>query len=189
MMDHLSQPIVFTLGKETKCIGKHGGVAGNILDKAIDRMRCWVVLAKATLSAEFPNFEFCNALSAFNLTKDLKPANIREQLDRIAQPIGLDLEQFFSEFTDIQPRAFRIHKAEQLDNKDAWREAVSRITKTAIGRSTHPTDTLRTALIFYFAYGASTSGVEQSFSKGSWAYTNRQLKLNNSEKNTVALTD
>ena len=63
------------------------------------------------------------------------------------------------------------------------------MSKKAIGRSTYPTVALRTALIFYFAYGASTSGVEQSFSKGSWAYTNRQLKsLPTSEEMILKLT-
>ena len=125
--------------KTRTALGKHGGVGEDILDNAIERMRCWVVLAKATLSAEFPNFEFCNALSAFNLTKDLKPANIREPLERIALPLGLDKAQFFSEFTDMQPRAYRIAQAEQLDNKDAWRETVNRMPKTVIGSSLHPT--------------------------------------------------
>lgn len=67
-----------------------------------------------------------------------------------------------------------IASAQGLGNKDAWREALRRIKERAPLSAAHPTDALNHALVAYMAFGISSSGVEQGFSKAAWAFCSRR---------------
>ena len=61
-----------------------------------------------------------------------------------------------------------------MSNMDAWAAAVQRVSSRASLRQSYPVDALHKALQDYFVFTASSSGVEQSFTKAQWAFTDRQ---------------
>ena len=178
MLKLLSQPLVFTVGGKTRSIGCDGGVSATIIARCVSRMNCWVVLMRATLMAEFPSFELLTSLAVFNLrghSDHIDATVVDFSLDRVAQACHLDDATLKSQYHDVYPRACNIAAQEQLsENKDAWKVALDRINQYSVVRRSHPTDVLREALVVYFNYCSSTSGLEQNFSKGSWAINDRQ---------------
>ena len=61
MIDVLKIPLLWNLGATCFSIGNEQGVPQAIIDRCLGRMKIWVELATATVLAEFPDFEFCQA--------------------------------------------------------------------------------------------------------------------------------
>jgi hypothetical protein len=61
MLDTLRRPLVWHIGTKTYSLGSCSGVSTDIINRCLDRMRCWVALMKATCAAEFPSFEVIQA--------------------------------------------------------------------------------------------------------------------------------
>jgi hypothetical protein len=57
MLSTLRRPLVWHLGNQSFCLGSSSGVSDEIITRCLDRMRCWKLLMKATVAAEFPSFE------------------------------------------------------------------------------------------------------------------------------------
>jgi hypothetical protein len=57
MLNTLRRPLVWHLGNQSFCLGSSSGVSDEIITRCLDRMRCWRLLMKATVAAEFPSFE------------------------------------------------------------------------------------------------------------------------------------
>ena len=55
MLRTLVKPLVWTLSGKSFHIG--GGVPGAVIERCLDRMRCWVKVMKSTCAVEFPSFE------------------------------------------------------------------------------------------------------------------------------------
>ncbi|CAE8641554.1 unnamed protein product [Polarella glacialis] len=168
MLETLRTPVIWQIGNVTHSVGLSGGVPDATIQRCLDRMRSWVLLATAIVASEFPSFE------------SGPDANADIHLERIAIVSGLEANALKAQWQDIFPRA-RMIAAQRKDapqdaNKDAWRTALSRINSHRITAKCHPTDVLRAALRQYLAFGVSTSGVEQAFSKGAWSFTNRRLR-------------
>ena len=51
----LEKPLVWMISGKSFHIG--GGVPGAVIERCLDRMRCWVKIMKSTLAVEFPSFE------------------------------------------------------------------------------------------------------------------------------------
>ena len=60
-------------------------------------------------------------------------------------------------------------------NKHAWKHIYDKIRGHNVTAKNHPMDVLKTALILYFVFGISSSGVEQAFSKIRLDFSNRRL--------------
>ena len=97
------------------------------------------------------------------------------QLELLAKACRLDPGRLKAQWHDIAPRANSIATLQGLGNKEAWREALHRIKARASLRAAHPTDALNHALVAYAAFGLSSSGVEQAFSKRALAFSCRRL--------------
>ena len=67
MLDILRKPIVWHVGNKIYSLGSHSGVSDEVIDRCLQRMRCWLTLLKATCAAEFPSFEIMQARSCFEL--------------------------------------------------------------------------------------------------------------------------
>jgi len=176
MLNLLSKPIVWVVGKHTCSIGQEGGVPQSLIDTCLARLRCWVTLAKATLSAEFPHFDFWTSLSVFNLQEGHSPHQVETHLCRVAKPLGLCPSTLQAQYEDVVQRARHVAQVEQLSTPEAWRVTIDRLNARPSIATAHPTDVLHLALVAYIVYGGSTSGVEQGFAKAAWAFTNRRLK-------------
>ena len=57
MLDLLKEHVVWYVNGHMRSIGYERGVPGDVVDRCIQRMRSYVVLARAALAAEFPSFE------------------------------------------------------------------------------------------------------------------------------------
>ena len=57
MMNLLNEYVVWHVNDDSRSIGFEHGVPRDIVNRCMDRMRSYVVLAHAALSAEFPSFE------------------------------------------------------------------------------------------------------------------------------------
>lgn len=136
------------------------------LQTAYAHMRAWTVLASDVLKAEFPDFSFLSAFSVFSLRSEL-PAHRsidsldithRRKLERLAQTWGL--LNFTGQYLEFQPVAVKIFRdVTGSTNLSAWRAAIERGAR-AFGS---PAD-LVFVLQRFACFGASTSGIEQSFS-------------------------
>ena len=61
-------------------------------------------------------------------------------------------------------------------HKEAWTSAIQSVDVHHSTRESHPSETLKQALLQYLAFGCSTSGVEQAFAKSTWAFHCRRQK-------------
>ena len=86
---------------------------------------------------------------------------------RLAQCLDLDPDSLLSEFMDHRAIALHEATAKKLSTLEAWISAVRRTSERQKAvRLRHPSDSLRSLLIRYACWtGATTSGVEQSFSQ------------------------
>ena len=62
MLDILKTQVVYVVGNSTYSIGCETGVPDYIINQCLDRMKAYVVLARATLAAEFPSFELAEVV-------------------------------------------------------------------------------------------------------------------------------
>jgi len=148
-----------------------------VVDRCFQRFNAWLKLAREVLAAEFPQFETVQAFSALRLTSwrdrlrrtsaDRERAVVTAQLTKLAQFFRLDADTLVHEFFDHLPSAqFNFDHSASSDSLAAWRDVVN--NTDARGRrllKNHPAETLRYVLIRAYAWGASSSGVEQQFAQ------------------------
>ena len=180
MLKMLSNPIVWTYKNKINSIGQSGGVSQAIIDACLRRMCNWVYLAKATVYAEFPNFEVVNAMVIFDPSRPLSEAD-GVHLERIALAINKSADKLRQQFQDIKPRAQQI----QSGNNDGWALAVQHIHANASVARSHPTDVLEDAMLLRYLLGLSSSGVEQLFSKTRWALGKQRLHANDENEEMI----
>ncbi len=60
MLETLKKPLVWSIAGRTYNVGFEGGVPSVIIDRCLDRMRCWVKLMKSIVAVEFPSFEIAS---------------------------------------------------------------------------------------------------------------------------------
>ena len=184
MLDLLQTPLVFHVGSVTKSIGSQAGVSEEIKSCCLHRMQAWTKLAAAALQAEFPACEVGQSFKVFNLRQGTT-ASARDDIRRIAGVYGLNAALLEQQWSDIFPRAQLHFKPEDNNllcgqkrarNQDAWQVALQEVSATQRRQQNHPSQELRKALVQYFAFGGSSSGVEQAFGKSTWAFHTRRWK-------------
>ena len=159
MMNLLREQVVWQIGGTTFSIGFEQGVPADIVDRCLGRMASYCVLARAALAAEFPCFEISQAFHVFDASSPM-PVDAEVHLQRLANPLHLDPVMLKAQWQDIFPRA-RSHAQSGASNREAWRTVLKRLASCKALSDAHPTDMLRRALIAYFAFSISSSGVEQ----------------------------
>jgi hypothetical protein len=109
MLQTLERTFTFQVAGQVKVIG--GGVSDELIDRCLGRMQNWLVLAKATIQVEFPDFEFAQSLAVMERLVCLPPANLRscrveieKQLQCIARTIKLDGRQLVREVDALTPQ-------------------------------------------------------------------------------------
>ena len=133
-------------------------------------MWLWVLLARDTVAAECPAFEFADALAAFDLDHDLdrkRVQNAHVQLERIAETLSEDAGTLINEFDQFAPRAkMEARGSSSTPTINAWSSALD---TSKVCPAVLPKALLRAA-----AFSASSSGVEQAFTLGMWAHEGRR---------------
>ena len=150
--------------QETKDIGAPSDA---VINSCLSRMGHWVKICEATVKAEFPHFETQQAFSIFNVKDvDGNPPERATRTDLLSQ-----LQRAFHEQDDAEAGvqlerlwhvAKRICSEEGMSSADAWRKAIEDVSRLRKGPAYKA---LLPLLVRFWAAGASTSGVEQSFSR------------------------
>ncbi|CAK0813414.1 unnamed protein product, partial [Prorocentrum cordatum] len=176
MIDLLRNPLSIPVAGRSK-VGSCSGVSLAAQARCLARMGNWVVVATETLRAEFPWFEVVQAWSVFNVVerdRDAGHHSLRarraqrlEQLQRLVTAFGLqaDPEHLDDQLQGLRHVALRVAAEEHLESRDAWVRAVTIARRTRMAGSMGCGKDLLSLLVRFWASGASTSGVEQSFAQ------------------------
>lgn len=162
-----SAPKLVNINGQVKQIGG-AAVDDKIIKTCLGRMAAWTTLSESISRSEFPGFELFQALSPFDLhvhaeKKQLKFDKdfVKTSLQRLCNVLKLDAAVAYAEFCDYLPIA--IDRWRQIqDNFGAWAAALEQHRRR--GMPCHG-NTLKMLIKRVGAWGASTSGVEQSFAK------------------------
>ena len=173
MLKSLKRPFVLIYpgpgGKPvTKQLGFPNGVGDGIAQACLKRMSNWVRLCEATLDSEVPAFEVLRAFSIFsvrNVDIDSPPPRVLRlnHLSRLQRAFKIeDSPEAGSQFERLWHCARRISNEEGLGSAEAWIEAVKHVSRAW---SRPDLKEIMQVLVRFWGAGASTSGVEQSFSR------------------------
>ena len=88
MLKLLKRQVVWTVNGTTHSIGVESGVPRDIVDRCLGRMRAYLVLARAALDSEFPNFEIVQSFRVFDLAAPL--ADGSQHLARVGKALDID---------------------------------------------------------------------------------------------------
>ena len=109
-------------------------------------MQAWVALARAAVSAEFPNFELAHTFRIFDLSALRMPQTPANDLSRVARVVGVEAATLAAQWEDMWPRARELADS---GNKTAWRQALENVNVHGRTAKAHPTAALRTALVHF----------------------------------------
>jgi hypothetical protein len=119
------------------------------------------------------------ALSVFDIRGEKRinygSPELQSRLQDLANICQVDPEQFAAQFEDVHPRVNALSKNMGRTTKQNWKEIFDKLQKHNQTRQAHPVSLLRVALILYFVFGVSSSGVEQFFAKAGWGFHTRRL--------------
>lgn len=105
---------------------------------------------------------------------DVSDAGMVRHFARLALKANVDKDALVSQFSRVEPMARNIARTSGVGNVAAWQNALQRISGKSSLRASYSVDALLPVLQDYCTFLASSSGVEQSFTKAQWAFTDRQ---------------
>ena len=131
-----------------------------------ERVQEWVVLAEEVVAHEFPSWHLFAAFEVFHLSdkETDSDGHVLRNLERLAKAFKVSPDKLKKEFTQMQPIATALKKSAGLTNREAWRQAVLRVGERR-KEVKAGTSALFNVLAGYQAWTASSSGVEQLFSR------------------------
>jgi hypothetical protein len=197
------QKVVF-IDRVPKVIGgKKPAEMKVIVERCMQRMRNWVVLARCVVEAEFPHFEALQAFSVLRLWKgpdaerrtDASTDCIDDDkrtmaLKKLANVLGLDIQKLTDQFFDHQHVAAAIYEKQGVSCFAAWRLAIEMTTKSNRPYrllELHPNKELVALLVRDGSLGGSTSGVERLFSISTAALGTKRADLSDATVNDELL--
>lgn len=159
-------------------IGNPLGVSDDIQKRCLARMCSFVALATSALRAEFPEWDFLQTFSVFNVRHLDSTEDRLVKLARLAHMFGVRKSTLQSQFQDmfaaVLPYARNHPGLSSLEVwKGVWNEA-----------ATQRHGTLQHVLARYGAFGGcTTSGVEHVHSIQSWLWPKRRAMLTTAREN------
>jgi hypothetical protein len=172
MLQLIKNPrLLHTSTGQPRTIGDVSGVSDEVAATCLARMQNWWTLARAVLSAEFPDFDVVRCFSAFDLPRveggglahlRLVP---RDALVRVANFLALNPEGLVAEFRDLRVVAERVRQTTTCSNASDWAAEIHDTQTSPKRRACYKVRHLLPALRRYMVYSGSSSGVEQCFSK------------------------
>ena len=184
----LSKPVVWKVGGANgviRSISLTNQELNDLKNRCLQRMQAWQLLAMATLQAEFPDFELCNAFCIFGLGGATPsgpdsnevggaaplPCGLEMWCRKLAHAFGKDPALLQQELVYLRVVALRFKK-QGFNNGEAWAQALGEYKKAPRDRDL---STLVFFLVRYRAYAISTCGLERKFSKQTWAWRTQSL--------------
>lgn len=131
---------------------------------ALGHVRQCCTVAREAVKAEFPHFDVIMAFKIFSLNEadgmNLASPEKRQAVQRLCQVWEEDFEQVWPEFQQIYRIALTQKKHAGSNNREAWQWAMRRAKQTR-----WPVAHLEPLVCAYICFTASSSGVEQVFSR------------------------
>ena len=171
MVDFLSVPRVLRWHNQSKVLDCLTAVATT---RCLNRMRCWVALAIATINAEFPSWHVLQAFRIFGCQPETRSVSVvanqspeaKEPLTVLAKVFGVDPMQLQQEYSDVLPVAQHIARSDRASNLDAWLAALKKLQASRWAKKSHPLGAILPVFHRYAAWqGCSTSGQERTHAK------------------------
>ena len=186
MVRTLQKPLVYTLkGTALQC-GSSKGLSPSDISFCLAKMACWARLAIATAKAEFPDFTVMYAMSLFKLQPHDLPLSatmrgrptgsatlrgrsiaddaVDEKLRTLASTFLVSEDALASEFHTTKDVAQASLRANQCDDRAAWRSAVLRCLKSR-DKDKWPVANLQQVLHAWLGWNPGTSSIENGFSQ------------------------
>ena len=167
-MEDLQTPIIYSFSGG---VGKIERPSQGDIDFVFDCISGWLKLLRATILHEFPHFEAAQAWRVFNFvsrgdrTRDDQDTT---DLKRLAGICGVDGAAACLQYDVLSVEASRVVKASRCDNVTAVSEVLAYMEGEGLShteRSRAPTADIRPVAEAYAGFTATTSGVEQTFTK------------------------
>ena len=135
-------------------VKKFKGVDDGVVQRCLDRMRCWAKLAVEVVRAEFPHHSLFNAMQVFALRAERDQAvDLGEaasiHFQRLAQVFGVNGAALRDQLARHRPVAEQILQEGGLKSRDAWLQAMKRMQAAG-----SPSDHLSPVLWRYLAWQA-----------------------------------
>jgi hypothetical protein len=189
MLGFLKRGIIYTVNGTALQCGSPGGVPDSVIKECLLHMKCWVRLAVAVCSAEFPEFTLLSSMSSLKLhtgVGDQVPRheslsvvgheclNFEKQVCRLAEFFEQPCDQLMSQLIDVKGLATTIKSmGGARTDKAAYKLAVERYERKH-NLQRHPTDVVKVILIRWIGWVISSSGVEQNFTHFARLLSNAQ---------------
>ena len=124
----------------------------------------WVSLAEEVVAHEFPHWHLLSSFQVFHLSDSGSQAaeNSERNLERMAQAFQVCPAKVKQQYARLMPIATALKKQSGMSNREAWKEAMQRTGRYA---SRYEATDFKVLLAVYQCWTASSSGVEQLFSK------------------------
>ena len=168
----LSKPICWEVRGGLRSMSLSGPEVDLCKQRCLRRMQAWHRLTMATLAAEFPDFDLCNAFCIFSLPDPgdadggQAPPFLQRGCAKLAQALNLDADTLQRELLRLRLVAARHKNMKGLTNMRAWQLAMQElVSKRGRQRAAPEGETLSTCLQRYGAYAISTCGLERKFSQ------------------------
>ncbi|CAE7282138.1 unnamed protein product [Symbiodinium sp. CCMP2592] len=149
------------------------------IQTSLARMACWTKLALEVLKTEFPDYGVFHAMGLFSVS-GLRQGHLpSSQLQDTTQDMARRLAQVFNvnpvglmeQLSRLRPLAVNMVKNGCDSSKDAWAQVMKKTQHRKSLRASYPASDVLPVLLRYLAWQASTSGLEQTFSRQDRAQT------------------
>ena len=173
----LKRPIAFDVDGAPKCLGGADKVSDAMIARCFHSMKTLVALSTEVIEAEFPAHQLISAFNLFNVTEAARGSryesvdflnHLRISAEKLCNVFEGCVESFLQEYWDHKAIAF--HHASTTPSPcssfESWAFAIKRTSARKETAARHPSETLRWIVAHFGALdGATTSGVEQDFSR------------------------
>ena len=185
----------FTVDGRPRCLGGPNKVTQPMLARCFQAMKTLVALCSEVIASEYPSYELLSSLRIFAVSEATRK-NRQESADyvsslhtaaqRLCKIFDASWEDFLQQYWDIKPIACHHNSSRNCSSFESWKFALDSVNRRQSTRLQHPSEQLRWVLIQFGALdGATTSGVEQHFSRMTRIIPEERLLLSEQNKNLI----
>ena len=132
-----------------------------VIDRCLQRMKCWCKLAVEVVRTEFPDYSLFCAMGCFALKTGTKSSNESADVERLAQVFKVSPMGLKDQLERHRPLAEKFQRDMSCGNREAWQETLIRTTNMKGG--SYPSDHLSPVVTRYIAWQAAHLEIWQFF--------------------------
>lgn len=132
-----------------------------VIDRCLQRMKCWCKLAVEVVRTEFPDYSLFCAMGCFALKTGTKSSNESADVERLAQVFKVSPMGLKDQLERHRPLAEKFQRDMSCGNREAWQETLIRTTNMKGGG--YPSDHLSPVVTRHIAWQAAHLEIWQFF--------------------------